>query len=59
MFAEFMNLDMAVVTAGNAIVGSCILNLIIFVGPVWVHLAKIFFARDGFDHISQVGFLTG
>jgi hypothetical protein len=54
-----MNLDMAVVTAGNAIVGSCILNLIIFVGPVWVHLAKIFFARDGFDHISQVGFLTG
>ncbi len=79
MLAEFMNLGMAIMTAGNAVIGAGCLDLLILqfsilqtlflesglektatatatvvVGPVGLHVDKIFFANNGFDNKTQV-----
>jgi hypothetical protein len=79
MFAELMNLGMAIMTAGNAVIGTGCLDLLVLqssvfqalllesglekttaatatvvVGPVGLHINKILFAYNGFDHETQV-----
>jgi hypothetical protein len=79
MLAEFMNLGMTVMAAGNAVSCPGFLDLVILylaelqtllfetglektaaaaatiiVGPVGLHVDKIFFAHNGFDHESQI-----
>jgi len=79
MLAEFMNLGMTVMTAGNTIICPGFLDLLILqpaelqtllfetglekaaasaaaiiVGLVRLHIDKIFFTHNGFDHESQV-----
>jgi len=79
MFAEFMNLGMAVMTASDTIVRAGFLYLFILqaakfqtlfletglekasaptaaiiVGSVGLHINKIFFSNDRFDHKSQI-----
>ena len=79
MLAEFMNLRMTVVTAGNTIDCSGGLNLnvlhpavfqalllvsrlqkattaaiTVIVGAVGLHIDKIFFPHDGFNHKTQI-----
>ena len=79
VIAEFMNLSVTIVTAGNAIVRSSRLNLNVFqpaefqtllfvsrlqettatttaiiIGAVGLHIDKIFFPHDGFDHEPKI-----
>jgi hypothetical protein len=79
MITEFMNLSVTVVTAGNAIIGTSGLDLVILqptefqallfisglqktaasaatiiVGAVGLHIDKIFFPDDSFDHESKI-----
>ena len=79
MLTELMNLGVAIVAAGDAVIRTGFLYLFvlqpaefqtllfqaglekaaaaaaaIIVGPVGLHINKIFFANDRFDHISQV-----
>jgi hypothetical protein len=79
VLAEFMNLGMAVVAAGNTVAGTGRLDLVVFqaaefqtsllqarlqkppaaaaaviIGPVRVHLDKIFFSDNSFYDIPQI-----
>jgi hypothetical protein len=79
MLAEFVDLGMAVVTACDAVISACGLDLGVFdfsvfktlvfksglqkttasaaaviVGPVGLHIDKIFLPHNGFDNKSQI-----
>jgi hypothetical protein len=79
MLTELMNLGMAIMTAGDTVIRTGILNLFvlelakfqtlffhagleetaapaatIIIGPVGLHINKVFCSNDRFDHIAQV-----